>query len=106
MDDCACTIALCNTLSSFTCTLDVMPRFLTALQHKTSLEHLRFRPNFTMDEAKQVSTVLGLRSLTLDSGSWTVVDVLPKWSEALKPTLTSLTMTVRTVCASLFRTNA
>ncbi|KAI0767457.1 hypothetical protein C8Q74DRAFT_1280534 [Fomes fomentarius] len=93
MDDCARTIALCNSLSSFTCTLDVMPRFLTALQHKNSLEHLRFRPNFTMYEAKQLSTVLGLRSLTLDSGSWTVVDVLPKWSEGLKPTLTSLTMT-------------
>ncbi|KAI0681732.1 hypothetical protein C8Q76DRAFT_637468 [Earliella scabrosa] len=93
LDECTRSMALCNSLGSFTCTLDVMPKFLQALRDKKALEQLRFIPNLTIDQAKQLSTITGLRALTLDSGSWTVVDVLPKWCETLKPTLASLTLT-------------
>ena len=98
LDECTRSMALCNSLGSFTCTLDVMPKFLQALRDKKALEQLRFIPNLTIDQAKQLSTITGLRALTLDSGSWTVVDVLPKWCETLKPTLASLTLTVRAMC--------
>ncbi|TBU25413.1 hypothetical protein BD311DRAFT_669671 [Dichomitus squalens] len=92
MDDCVRTISMCKNLGSFTCTLDVVPNFLLALQDKTSLEQMRIIANFTTDQAEQVSKISGLRSLTLDSGSWNSIDALPRWSEVLRPTLTSLTL--------------
>lgn len=96
-DECTRTIALCQNLGSFTCTVDVVPSFLLALQEKRSLESVRFMANLTTDQAAQAAKITGLRSLTLDSASWTVVDVLPKWSVTLQPSLTSLTLTVITI---------
>ena len=94
MDDCMRTISLCKNLGSFTCTLDVMSSFLLALQGKQALEQLRCIANFTTDQANQVIKIGGLCALTLDSGTWNVVDALPRWSATLGATLTSLTLTV------------
>ena len=95
MDDCIRTISLCKNLGSFTCTIDLMPNFLLVLRDKVSLEQMRIIANFTTDQAELVTKISGLRSLTLDSASWNMVDALPKWSEVLKPSLTSLTLHVR-----------
>ena len=94
MEDCVRTISICQNLGSFTCTLDVVPNFLLALQDKPALEQMRILANFTTDQAEQVAKISGLRSLTLDYGSWNLVDALPKCSDVLKPTITSLTLHV------------
>ncbi|KAI0752686.1 hypothetical protein C8Q80DRAFT_1095778 [Daedaleopsis nitida] len=105
MDDCIRTINLCKNLGSFTCTRDVMPNFLLALQEKVSLEQLRFIASLTTDQATQLIKITGLRALTLDSGSWTVVDILPRWTQALRPTLTSLTLTsIQTLSQEIMET--
>lgn len=72
-----------------------MPNFLRVLSDKVSLEQMRIIANFTTDQAELVTNISGLRSLTLDTASWNLVDALPKWSEVLKPSLTSLTLRVR-----------
>lgn len=95
MDDCIRTVSLCKNLGSFTCTIDIMPNFLPVLRNKASLEQMRIIANFSTDQAELVTKISGLRSLTLDSASWNVVDALPKWAEVLKLTLTSLTLHVR-----------
>ena len=102
MHDCVQTISLCKNLGSFTCTLDIMPNFLRVLSDKVSLEQMRIIANFTTDQAELVTNISGLRSLTLDTASWNLVDALPKWSEVLKPSLTSLTLRVRGLAYSFF----
>ncbi|KAH9927980.1 uncharacterized protein BXZ73DRAFT_48619 [Epithele typhae] len=91
--DCMRAIGLSQNLGSFTCTLEVVTSFLPSLKDKPSLESLRCIANFTTDQTSQAVKIQGLRSLTLDSGSWNVVDALPDWSTALTPSLTSLTLT-------------
>ena len=59
------------------------------------LESIRCFANFTTDQAIELTKITTLRSLTLDAGTWNVVDVLPKWSKTLMLSLTSLTLTVR-----------
>ncbi|KAI0664068.1 hypothetical protein C8Q70DRAFT_905338 [Cubamyces menziesii] len=90
--DCARTISLCRNLGSFTCTLDVMPSFLLSLQRKESLEQLRFIGNLTTDQCTQLVQITSLRELTIDGGSWNVVDALPRWIDVLQPSLTSLSL--------------
>ncbi|KAH9854614.1 hypothetical protein C2E23DRAFT_817214 [Lenzites betulinus] len=90
--DCSRALAICKNLASFTCTLDVLPSFLPSLQGKESLETLRFVGNLTTDQSEQLARITGLRDLTIDSSSWNVVDIFPRWMEALGPTLTSLSL--------------
>lgn len=94
LNDCARTLAICKNLGSFTCTLDVMPAFLPSLQGKEGLESIRFIGNFTTDQSEELAKLTGLREVTIDSSSWNVMDVLPRWMETLRPTLTSLTLNV------------
>ncbi|KAI0827434.1 hypothetical protein BC628DRAFT_1535488 [Trametes gibbosa] len=92
LDDCSRALAICENLGSFTCTLDVLPSFLPSLLGKESLENLRFIGNLSTDQSYQLAQISGLRELTIDSSTWNVVDVFPKWMEGLGPTLTSLTL--------------
>ena len=71
-----------------------MPCFLRSLQGKSSLDNLRFIANFTADQTSQMAKITGLRSLTFDSATWNVVDMLPTWSADLGNSLTSLTLSV------------
>ena len=100
IDECTRTISICRNLGSFTCTTDVMPSFLFSLRQKNTLESIRCIANFTTDQATQAAQIKNLRSLTLDSGSWNAVDILPRWGTALGPSLTSLTLTVRIFAGS------
>ncbi|KAI0372450.1 hypothetical protein BV20DRAFT_1062018 [Pilatotrama ljubarskyi] len=92
LHDCSRTLSLCKNLGSFTCTLDVMPAFLLSLQAKDGLESMRFIGNLTTDQAEQLVQISGLREVTVDTSSWNVVNVLPRWLETLRPTLMSLTL--------------
>ncbi|KAI0672343.1 hypothetical protein C8Q78DRAFT_1026491 [Trametes maxima] len=92
LNDCARTLSLCMNLYSFTCTHDVMPAFLLSLQDKQSLEKMRFVGNLTTDQSAQLSRISGLREVTIDTSTWNVVDVLPRWTEVLNPSLISLTL--------------
>lgn len=71
-----------------------MPSFLPALQNKEGLECLRFNGNLTADQSEELVKLSGLRELTIDSCSWNVVDVFPRWMDVLRPTLMSLTLNV------------
>lgn len=71
-----------------------MPSFLPALQDKEGLECLRFNGNLTADQSEELVKLSGLRELTIDSCSWNVVDVFPRWMDILRPTLMSLTLNV------------
>lgn len=96
MNDCLRTIATCPNLQSLICIVpNVLPSFVLALQEKKNLEFLRINGALTTSQADLLTKVTGLRSLTIDGGTWNVVDVLPRWMGALKPTLTSLTLYVR-----------
>jgi len=92
MRDCARAIHICDNLVSFTCTPSVLPSFLLDLQAKDSLQHMRVNANLTYEQAGHLAKVTGLKSITLDTGSPYVVDILPRWTAALKTTLTSLTL--------------
>jgi len=90
--DCAQTIAICQNLVSFTCTPNVLPSFLLDLQDKESLQHLRVNASLTHDQAEMLLKIRCLKSITLDTGTPYVVDLLPRWTAALKSTLTTLTL--------------
>ncbi|OCH94622.1 hypothetical protein OBBRIDRAFT_810399 [Obba rivulosa] len=92
MNDCLRAIALCNNLGFFVCTPNVLPSFLHSLQGKESLEEIRVNANLSTDQSEQLVKLRGLRSITLDAGSWAMVDALPRWTAALRPTLTELTL--------------
>jgi len=92
MSDCLRAIAICRNLSSFICTPNVLPSFLHSLQGKDTLEDIRVNANLSTDQTEQLIKLRGLRTLTLDAGSWTLVDALPRWTAALRPTLTDLTL--------------
>lgn len=94
MRDCSRVIDLCDNLVSFTCTPPVLQCFLLDLQDKPSLQHIRFNGNMTRDQAELFVKIQGLKSITLDAGSTHAVDVLPRWTTALKTTLTELTLYV------------
>lgn len=105
MSDCSRTIIACKNLASFTCTPNVLPSFLLALQGKGSLKSLRANPSLTTDQAMQLVKIKGLQTLALDGGSWNTVDVLPGWMETLGPTLTTLILHVCIAGHSSFKIN-
>ncbi|KAI0922795.1 hypothetical protein AcW1_002643 [Taiwanofungus camphoratus] len=92
MRDCSLTIETCKNLTTFTCTPNVLPSFLSVLQWKESLLHIRVNASLTTDQADKLVQIRGLRSVTLDTGTSNVVDALPKWIASLRSTLTTLTL--------------
>ncbi|CDO72104.1 hypothetical protein BN946_scf184962.g47 [Trametes cinnabarina] len=69
-----------------------MAAFLPSLRDVAGLEQLRFIGNLTTDQSDLLTQLATLRDITIDNSSWNVVDVLPKWSRVLQPTLSSLTL--------------
>jgi hypothetical protein len=92
--DCTRTLALCSNLRSFKYTGTCLPSFLLSLQDKTRLHDLRVNANLTSDQAVKLAEITGLRNLTLECASWSVVDILPKWVGSIGKSLTSLTLYV------------
>ena len=94
-------LASCPNLRAFTCTLpNVLPPFLPLLarprpHHRISLRHLRINGALTTPQVQLLVRVTALESLTLDAGTWNVVDALPGWMVRLAGTLVSLTLYVR-----------
>lgn len=93
--ECSQVLAVATNLQSFTCTpSEILPSFLPPLQTKERLTTLRINGALTIDQTAMLLSITGLKSLTIEEGSWTVVDSLPKWAEKLKETLAYLTIDV------------
>ncbi|EEB91581.1 hypothetical protein MPER_10037 [Moniliophthora perniciosa FA553] len=81
---------MCTNLLSFKCVKPILPMFLKALQNKERLQELRVHAALTTLQADMLSTIRNLQSLALDSASWNVIDMLPKWAPNFSSTLTNL----------------
>jgi|ERR1700722_2848234 len=92
--DCTSALTLCNNLTSFTYSGVHLPPFLSSLQNKPRLQHLRVNANLTIDQTAKLAEMNSLRTLILHHASWCVVDMLPKWIGLNKTTLTNLTLWV------------
>ena len=94
LDSIAALMAAKN-MTSFVCTVpQIVPSYLSPLQDRRRLESLRINADLTTDQTAQLLRLTGLKSISLESASWTVVDALPKWAESLKSTLLHLTIRV------------
>ncbi|KAJ3518495.1 hypothetical protein NM688_g9431 [Phlebia brevispora] len=88
--NCQRAITLCANLRSFTCTPNVLPSFLLVLEKLENVENIRVNATITQEQAKHLVSLKKLRSISLETCSWNVVDILPSWVSCL-PTLTTLT---------------
>lgn len=92
--DCIEVLSIVSNLISFTCTADVLPSFLLALQRKERLKDIRINANLTEAQAGKLIELERLRNITLDFPTSHVISVLPDWAHSLQRTLTSLTLYV------------
>ncbi|ESK97833.1 hypothetical protein Moror_17262 [Moniliophthora roreri MCA 2997] len=90
LSQCTAAMNMCTNLLSFKCVKPILPMFLKALQGKERLQELRVHATLTTLQAEMLSAIKSLQSLALDSASWNVIDMLPKWAPNLSPTLTNL----------------
>lgn len=95
MRDCSRAIALCSNLEAFIYTPNSFASLLPALQENPRLKELRADGRLTTDQAEKLLKLDKLRKLVVDFGSWNVMDLLPRWAEVNRKTLTSLTLYVR-----------
>jgi hypothetical protein len=68
---------------------------LPELQGKTRLKELRADGRLTTDQAEKLLKLDKMQKIIVDFGSWNVMDLLPRWTEVNRKTLTSLTLYVR-----------
>ncbi|KAF5348036.1 hypothetical protein D9758_010058 [Tetrapyrgos nigripes] len=94
LSECTRVIDLCTELSSFKCTVPVLPEFLPSLQGlKDGLRTLRIPGNLSTPEAEMLLKIGDLDSLSIDQGTWNVIDILPRWTEGSSLTELILFMT-------------
>ncbi|KAI0058481.1 hypothetical protein BV25DRAFT_1891370 [Artomyces pyxidatus] len=91
--DCIAALSASASLRSFTCTIaNVIPPLLHCLQGMERLQSLRIHAVLTPDQTAKLVKLRGIRHLTLENPSWSVVDALPNWAEAMQSTLTHVTI--------------
>jgi hypothetical protein len=95
--DCCQALELCVNLRSFVYTPDSIPAFLASLEGKPRLEDIRMNGRLTIAQAEKLLKLTKIQRITLDFGSWTVMDILPKWTMSIRKTLTNLTLFVSTI---------
>lgn len=101
--ECRETIRICTNLRSFHCVVpNVLSMLLPGLQEKERLEKVRIFANLLPDQAKMLVNIKNLQHLSLEFASWSVVDLLPSWTQSLASTLTSLTLYVRPLLVLTF----
>lgn len=87
-------LRFCTNLENFTCTPNILPALLHPLQDHPDLQSLRVSAILTAQQTACLASMTRLKSISLDSCSWNVVDVLPKWASTLTTSLTSLVLYV------------
>ncbi|KAJ7636495.1 hypothetical protein FB45DRAFT_989137 [Roridomyces roridus] len=91
--ECTRALALCHNLTSFQCSVNAFPPFISVLQKKDCLRDLRINANLTTEQcSKMVGGAAQIRHLTLDFACWNVMDLLPRWAGAIQSSLTTLTI--------------
>ncbi|KAJ7141615.1 hypothetical protein C8R46DRAFT_1180811 [Mycena filopes] len=92
--ECKRALALCHNITSFRCTSSnaFPPLFIAALEQKERLRDLRIYGNLTTEQSTRLTKVTTIRNLTLDFASWNLMNLLPKWTAALRANLTTLTL--------------
>ena len=93
--ECTEAVRICKNLNRFLCTSpNILAIFLPSLQEKSRLEHIRIHANLTTNQTKMLTNFEKLKSLVLESATWSVVDLLPSWAGILQKSLTCLTLYV------------
>ncbi|KAG6901828.1 hypothetical protein C0995_007535 [Termitomyces sp. Mi166 len=64
------------------------------LRGKESLKKLRINAKLSTTQASMLLGLKNVERLELDSASWEVLDILPRWTEGIQRTLTSLTLSM------------
>lgn len=81
-------------LRTFCCTVNMMPPLLYSLHDKSELRSLRIHGGLTVEQADIAVDIANLSSLAIERGSWGMMDSLPRWTEQLSETLSTLTLYV------------
>ncbi|KAJ7109560.1 hypothetical protein C8R43DRAFT_1243302 [Mycena crocata] len=90
--ECARALELCRNITSFRCSINALPPFIPALEHKDRLRDLRIYANLTTEQSTKLVRLASIRHLTLDFPSWNIMNLLPTWATRLQVCLTSLTL--------------
>ncbi|KAJ7210912.1 hypothetical protein GGX14DRAFT_498367, partial [Mycena pura] len=90
--ECARALELCRNITSFRCSHPALPPFLPALEDKERLREFRICAKLTTEQSLKLIKLSGIRNLTLDSASWNLLNVLPKWIATLQNNITTLTL--------------
>lgn len=85
---------LCINLRTFTCTPNILPALLLPLIGHQDLQGVRLNATLTVPQAKLLTSLTKLRSLSLDACSWNMVDAMPDWTRNISGTLTCLVLHV------------
>ncbi|KAG5734528.1 hypothetical protein E4T56_gene4354 [Termitomyces sp. T112] len=96
VQECTRTLGLCNSLRSFVYTSKsvLIPSILPVLQGKEGLKKLRIYAKLSTTQASMLLKLDNVERLELDSASWEVLDILPRWTQEMQKTLVSLTLSM------------
>ncbi|KAF9260733.1 hypothetical protein L218DRAFT_1051357 [Marasmius fiardii PR-910] len=92
LSECTKTVQAAQNLLTFKCSKPILPLFLVPLRGKRGLEELQVNANLTTAQSILLSELENISSLSLDAGSWNVIDMLPKWAPKFHSTLRHLTL--------------
>ncbi|GLB39748.1 hypothetical protein LshimejAT787_0702580 [Lyophyllum shimeji] len=94
--ECTRTLELCDNLKSFVYTPSATQAILPMLQGKDRLRDIRINARFSTSQSATLAKLGKIERLTLEYGTWEVMDVLPRWTESIGRSLTSLTLYMST----------
>ncbi|KAF9453344.1 hypothetical protein P691DRAFT_695009 [Macrolepiota fuliginosa MF-IS2] len=92
--ECTAALKLCHNLRSLKTTVAGAVTYLfPSISDKTLLERLCLYANLTMQQSESLLMLPNIKALEIQSGSWSVADILPKWIQAsLHQSLRHLTL--------------
>ncbi|KAG6853893.1 hypothetical protein C0991_000358 [Blastosporella zonata] len=94
LNECTRALGFCNNLHSFVYTPAsvAINAILPTLEKMEHLKTLRLCAKLSTSQTASLLKLNKIEKLELDNTSWEVLDVLPRWVEGIRTTLTSLTI--------------
>lgn len=94
--ECAEALKHCHNLISLKMTVPgAVTYFLPSIRDKTRLETLSLHANLMTQQSESLLSLPGIKTLEIHFGSWSVADVLPRWTQmSLHHSLRHLTLYV------------
>ncbi|KAF8065057.1 hypothetical protein FPV67DRAFT_167464 [Lyophyllum atratum] len=94
--ECTRALELCDNLRSFVYTPNTITAILPMLSGKERLRDIRMSARLTTSQAAALTKLGRIEKLSLEYGSWEVMDALPRWTESIARSLTTLTLYMST----------